>query len=189
MRVGTPSLRVEAGAAHITMPIKNTASGNVVRLSGGGAGLAAGVSISVPFINATYSAEAFPSASLGKIYAGPDRPQGGTYGAEHFSGGLLVYTAAAGKQISASVACATWLSDPVEVCMARMQCSKEDFAKIAKNSATMIMNGGLSPAGVARYQLDRFINAVKAIGFFSGSNIETQLLGMSIDMFYYRVSP
>ena len=73
--------------------------------------------------------------------------------------------------------------------MARMQCSKEDFAKIAKNSATMIMNGGLSPAGVARYQLDRFINAVKAIGFFSGSNIETQLLGMSIDMFYYRVSP
>ncbi|MCH8498845.1 MAG: hypothetical protein LAT63_10230 [Marinobacter sp.] len=187
-RVGTPVVRVEVGAGHIVLPIKNTASGDTVRLSGAGGGLAVGASISLPFVNVTYSAEAFPSTGLGKIYAGPDRPQSGTYRAGDFSGGLLVHTAAAGKQISASVSCATWLSDPVEVCMARLQCSRQDLVQIARNASRMILSGGVTPAGASRYQLERFINGVKAIGFFAGSNLETQLLGMSADMFYYRVS-
>ena len=38
-RVGTPVVRVEVGAGHIVLPIKNSNSGDTARLTGAGGGL------------------------------------------------------------------------------------------------------------------------------------------------------
>lgn len=175
VRLGTPLARVEMGRGNIVLPIRHTHSGQTVRLTGVGVGLGASLSISPP-VNVTWSPESFPSAGIGKIYAGYARPHADLYQSQDFQGGLLVSTIGAGKQISSSISCVTWLSDPVDICMARLNCSREELVQIARNTGLMILKGGLIPIGRSHYIRERFMSNVKALGLLSGSSLETQLV-------------
>ena len=187
-RVGTPIFRLEIGAGNITLPIENASSGEVVKLSGYGGGFSGGISISLPFANASWSLDDFPSSRIGSIYAGYSRPENGVYQGNDFYGGLIVQSLGAGKQISGSISCAIWISDPVEICMARLSCSRDELMQIANNVGAMVLKGGIVPMGVPRFQIERFLRSTTAVGFFAGTSLETQLLGASASAFYYRVS-
>lgn len=188
-RFGTPGLKVELGGGSIKLPIRSLANEeDVVELSGIGAGISVGIGISLPFANASWSGDDFPASRIGCIYAGYDRPEAGQYQRNDFFGGLIIQSLGAGKQISGNICCAIWMSDPVEVCALRLSCSKAELMQIANNVGAMVLRGGVVPFGVGRYQIERFLRNTKAVGFFTGVSLETQLLGMSATAYYYRVS-
>src|SRR5690554_3181381 len=105
---GTPIARIEIGGAHIVLPIKHTENNKLVTLKGLGTGFGLGASISVPFLNASYSHEDFPASRIGSIYQGLSRPDGDVYTESDFNGGVLVKTLTIGKQVSANVWSALW---------------------------------------------------------------------------------
>ncbi|MCK7543604.1 hypothetical protein MLC59_05425 [Marinobacter bryozoorum] len=185
---GTPIARVEIGGAHIVLPIKHTENKKLVTLKGPGAGFGLGASISVPFVNGSYSHEDFPASKIGSIYQGLSRPNRGVYTEADFNGGVLVKTLTAGKQISANVSAAMWFDAPVEACMARMSCSREEFFQIMENVIVSYVRGKFNAVGVGVHTMERFMKSVKAVGFFSGLSLETQLIGASVDAFVYNVS-
>lgn len=187
-RFGTPGLRVELGGGNIKLPIRSLITEDVVELAGIGAGVSIGAGISLPFANASWSGDDFPASRIGSIYAGYDRPETGQYQRNDFFGGLIVQSLGAGKQISGNICCAIWMSDPVEICALRLSCTKAELMQIANNVGAMVLRGGVVPFGVGRYQVERFLKSTKAVGFFTGISLETQLLGVSANAYYYRVS-
>lgn len=186
--VGTPIARIEVGGAHVVMPIKHVADNRVVTLEGPGAGVLGGFSVSVPGINASYSHKDFPAEKIGSIYAGLSRPDGGTYGDADFTGGLVVKTLTVGKQISGAVSSAMWFNAPVEICIARNNCTREEFFEIMNNVLESYIRGGFNTVGMSTHVMQRFAKSVKAVGFFAGMSLETQLIGASVDAFVYNVS-
>jgi len=182
--VGTPELQVEIGAGYIRMPILNTKTGEKAMLKGSGMGAGLGVSLSIPFVNASGSLDSFPADGIGSIVQGPVAlPK---YKISNFEGDIMVFSLNAGKEISFQLSGVLWLKQSAQSCLAGMNCSKEEMLSIAK--LTVMRSFGVMVPGVGLANESRMLyNRTKAIGCFSAMNVATQLAGAGGDIFYYRV--
>lgn len=185
INVGTPVVNVELGASYIRLPIENPKTQKNVMLQGIGIGGSLGGSISTPVLTASGSLDQFPADGIGAIVKGP-AGAGVQFAKADFFGEILVFSISAGKEVSGELSGVLWLTEPVESCLSRMNCSKEELKEVAKG--VLLKSFGVAvPAVTSLGDLAMLYNRTKAAGSFLAMNLETQLLGAGLSVFGYRV--
>lgn len=186
IKAATPVANIEIGASYIKLPIKNIDSDRQSVLRGAGYGVGAGLSISTPVITASGSLDQFPSSGIGEIIRGAASTKK-SHSFEDFFGEAFVFSLGAGKQISGQLSGIIWLIEPVERCLVHLNCSRSELSEIAKN-AFLKAFGAAHPVGAIAEKTYSLLRRSKALGSFSGINLESQLIGAGADIFTYRLS-
>ena len=177
--IGSPEIEISVGVSYIRLPIKNERTGEQVLLQGVGGGVSAGVSISIPFVNASGSLDEFPSTGLGPIFRGIAAPER-AFTKQDFTGFMTVLGVGGGAMAkSTQISAALWTKRPLVECLAEANCTKVDIAAAAVQNALSITPATNSFALLAR---------TKALGFFMGINVATHVAGGGADMYEYYVS-
>ena len=177
--VGSPEIEISVGVSYIRLPIKNGRTGEQVLLQGVGGGISAGVSISIPFVNASGSLDDFPSTGLGPIFRGivaPDR----AFTKQDFTGFMTVLGVGGGAMAkSTQLSAALWTKRPLVECLAESNCTAADLSAAIVQNALSVTPTTSSLALLAR---------TKALGFFMGINAATHIAGGGADMYEYYMS-
>ena len=116
--VGTPNIQIQVGGSRLSLPLENTRTKKAVTITGGGAGISAGVSgLDTPltdWINGSISTKDMPSDGIGIIYR-KDNAENRRHKAEDFKGALTVISGGVNiAAVSGEVCVAMWQQYPLE---------------------------------------------------------------------------
>jgi hypothetical protein len=179
--VGTPNLKIQVGGSHLTLPLENTITKKKVNLTGLGVGASVGISgMETPltdWVNTSISTKDMPSDGLGAIYKRTTHKQ--AYKPEDFTGFMTVISGGASiAATSGEVSMAIWQRYPIEQCMIDGLQKCNIIQTIT--STSLMLNLSTLPLAT--------IEAIHAIGFFSGVSATTDLLGAGLNTFSYRMT-
>jgi len=178
--VGTPNIQVKLSGGTLNLPVKNSKTNQQAVVSGAGIGFAVGLSMEFPLsdvLNYTISTEEMPSTGIGPIFVKNGEPGQNPYKLEDLGGFATVLSGAGGAAATnGALSIIFWEKYAVESCFENVK-TCNIFSAVAE-TGLMLNPGTMSLA---------WINAIHAIGFFTGIEATTDIANVGASLHKYRL--